>query len=146
MADSQRSLEAVRMDEEAAKRLLRRATELDAQLSSASSVAELREAARGAGISDEAFQRALDETRAEAMTADTRPKHRNPTFLPRRLGLVTLAALLLGLGLLLVGRAAGPRTPVDTELIATPPAPAPVAAPTPTAVPPAPTPPPPTGG
>jgi len=50
-------LESVRLNQEAARRLIQRATELDASLATESSVAELREAARGAGISDEAFQR-----------------------------------------------------------------------------------------
>ncbi|HET9425044.1 MAG TPA: hypothetical protein VFO55_06695 [Gemmatimonadaceae bacterium] len=61
--------ESVRLDEAAARRLIERATELDAKLASESTVAELREAARGAGISDEAFQRALAEVRHEGPAA-----------------------------------------------------------------------------
>ena len=57
-------LDRIRLPEDAARRLIERATELDARLASQSSIADLRDAARQAGISDEAFQHALDEARS----------------------------------------------------------------------------------
>jgi hypothetical protein len=92
--------DSVRLNEDAARRLLQRATELDASLASESSVAELREAARGAGISDEAFQRALDEVRAEAKT----PVRQRGTFAPRRFVLISAILLLMGIAALVVAR------------------------------------------
>jgi hypothetical protein len=61
MTERREGLDSVRLDESAARRLIERATELDAKLASESTIADLREAARGAGISEEAFQRALAE-------------------------------------------------------------------------------------
>jgi hypothetical protein len=61
MTERRDGLDSVRLDESAARRLIERATELDAKLASESTIADLREAARGAGISEEAFQRALAE-------------------------------------------------------------------------------------
>lgn len=65
MDEKRDGLESLRLDEDEARRLIARATELDARLATQSSIADLREAARGAGISDEAFQRALAEVRPE---------------------------------------------------------------------------------
>ena len=56
-------LDSERLDESSARRLLERATELDARLATESTVADLRDAARAAGISEEAFNRALAEVR-----------------------------------------------------------------------------------
>jgi hypothetical protein len=133
MADRE-NLESVRLDDSAARRLIERATELDARLASESTVAELRDAARSAGISDEAFNRALREVRQEA----------HPTFVPvdpslstpgmkRRVALAIVAAVLLAAGLVMFGRA----TPSPVERRAQPtPVVAPVAEPTPAPAPP----------
>jgi hypothetical protein len=53
-----------RLPPEAARRLLARASEIDAARGADPSVAELREAAREAGIAPEAFEAALAEHRA----------------------------------------------------------------------------------
>lgn len=83
MTDKGDDLEGMRLDDAAARRLIERATELDSRLASESTVAQLREAARGAGISAEAFQRALTEVRPPAAAfvvdppAAVRRKYRN---------------------------------------------------------------------
>jgi septal ring factor EnvC (AmiA/AmiB activator) len=87
--------DSTRLDEEAARHLLQRATELDASIASQSSVADLREAARSAGISDEAFQRALEEVRAAATAHAVRQKQVG-TFPPRRLVKISLILLIVG--------------------------------------------------
>lgn len=55
-----------RLPEPVANKLLERASEIDARLRAGSTVAELREAARSAGISAEAFEAALAEVVPEA--------------------------------------------------------------------------------
>ena len=95
MTEKREGLESVRLNEEAARRLLQRATELDASLATESSVAELREAASGAGISDEAFQRALEEVRAQPVGA-ARAAPRTGTFAPRRFLILSVIAMLIG--------------------------------------------------
>jgi hypothetical protein len=133
MADRE-NLESVRLDESAARRLIERATELDARLASESTVADLRDAARSAGISDEAFNRALREVRQEAQ----------PTLVPvdpslstpgmkRRVVLAIVAAVLLAAGLALFGRTVP--SPVERHAQPTPAA-APSAVPTPAPAPP----------
>jgi hypothetical protein len=90
-------MEAVRLPEDAARRLIARATELDARLQTESSIADLRDAARQAGISDEAFQRALDEVRAESakpVSAPAQQAHVRPRFIK-----VAILLFILGLGL-----------------------------------------------
>lgn len=52
-----------RLPEDAARRILARASELEAAGSDKVSVAELREAARAAGIAPDAFEQALAELR-----------------------------------------------------------------------------------
>jgi hypothetical protein len=109
--------EGARLNEEAARRLIQRATELDASLSAQSSIADLRAAAREAGISDEAFQRALDEVRAPQPVAPVRPT-RVGTFAPRKFLVIAAVALILGTLLLFMRRvplaeeAAAPAAPV----------------------------------
>lgn len=133
MPDKHDETERVRLNEDAARRLIQRATELDASLSSQSSVAELREAARGAGISDEAFQRALDEVRASAALAPT-----VRIVYPVKSSRTVVATVMVVLIVLLVGLAAMVRTrprqvdavPQAPQQVAPTPAPA-VAPPTP---------------
>ena len=93
MAD-QAKLDSERLDEAAARRLIERATELDARMKSQSTVADLREAARGAGISDEAFQWALSEVR-EGQHPDTRELREISRQHRRMKGAVAIAATVL---------------------------------------------------
>jgi hypothetical protein len=58
-----------RLPEPVANRLLERASEIDARLRAGSTVAELREAAKAAGITAEAFDAALAEVQPEAKQA-----------------------------------------------------------------------------
>jgi hypothetical protein len=88
MADKRDGLDSVRLDEQAARKLIERATELDARFASQSSVADLREAAMAAGISEEAFRRALEEVRSESVAPP-------PGIVPPRRGRVITAAVLL---------------------------------------------------
>ena len=71
--------EAERLPEDAARRLLARASELEAARGAELSVAELREAAREAGIAPAAFEQALaelrDEERAVAAAPAARPRN-----------------------------------------------------------------------
>lgn len=108
--------ESVRLNEEAARRLIQRATELDASLSTQSSVAELREAARGAGISDEAFQRALDEARAEAAAVPP-PLVKRTGIFPRNKFLLAAAIALILIGMLLAVRMAVPVPFVESPAV-----------------------------
>jgi hypothetical protein len=69
--------DSVRLSEDAAAVLLARATELDAAGAGRVSIAELRQAARDAGIAPEAFEQALSELRAaSAVAAVERPGRR----------------------------------------------------------------------
>jgi hypothetical protein len=63
------SRDAERLPDEAARRLLARASDLEAARNAELSVAELREAAREAGIAPSAFEQALSELRAQNMAA-----------------------------------------------------------------------------
>ena len=63
MTERNHPRDAERLPEEAARRLLQRASELEAARSAQVSVAELREAAREAGITPGAFEQALAEFR-----------------------------------------------------------------------------------
>ena len=107
-----------RLDEAAARRLIERATELDARMKSQSTVADLREAARGAGISDEAFQWALSEVR-EGQHPDTRAFQEVSRQHRRMKGAVAIIAALMLTGILslfVIPRVAPPSRPsVDVE-------------------------------
>ena len=133
MADRE-NLESVRLDESAARRLIERATELDARLASESTVAELRDAARSAGISDEAFNRALREVRQEAQPSliPVDPSLSTPGM-KRRVVLAIVAAVLLAAGLVVFGRTVP--SPIESRSQPTPAA-APRAEPTPAPTPP----------
>src|SRR6187551_2449641 len=63
MTERNQARDAERLPEEAARRLLERASELEAARSAELSVAELREAAREAGITPGSFEQALAEFR-----------------------------------------------------------------------------------
>jgi hypothetical protein len=106
-----RDLDRVRLPEDAARRLIARATELDARLATESSIADLRDAARQAGISNEAFQRALDEARSGS--AHSAAAKRSASLAPHRY--VRVAIILLIVGVLAL---------VATRLIPSPPTPA----------------------
>jgi hypothetical protein len=71
MTDRDQPRDAERLPEEAARRLLARASELEAKRSSELTVAELREAAREAGIAPGAFEQALAELRSRQSVALT---------------------------------------------------------------------------
>jgi hypothetical protein len=83
--------DAERLPEESARRLLARASELEAARVAELSVAELREAAREAGIAPGAFEQALAELRAHDPAAAAAPA---PTRL-RRVARLWPAALML---------------------------------------------------
>ncbi len=71
--------EAIRLSEDAAAMLLARASQLDAATAGRASIAELRQAARNAGIAPEAFEQALSEfhaANAVTMPNEAKPKHR----------------------------------------------------------------------
>lgn len=91
MSEHDQAREAERVPEEVARRLLARASELEAERFTERSVAELREAAREAGIAPDAFDRALTELRAREHAAVAGP---TPTRL-RRLARFWPAALIL---------------------------------------------------
>ena len=93
--------DAERLPEEAARRLLQRASELEAARNTGLSVAELREAAREAGITPAAFDQALAELRsADSSSAVATPTSRRWRFRPVLLGALALAGLLSTLVLL----------------------------------------------
>ena len=64
MTERDSSRDAERLPEEAARQLLKRASELEAKQGTEMSVADLRVAAREAGITSGAFEQALAELRA----------------------------------------------------------------------------------
>jgi hypothetical protein len=66
MTEHNQAGDAERLTEESARRVLQRAGELEAARGSELSVAELREAAREAGIAPGAFEQALTEFRRTA--------------------------------------------------------------------------------
>lgn len=77
--------EAVRLSDDAAHRLLARAIELDQTRSSDTTVRELRDAAREAGISVQAFDAALRELAAAPRAVDTAGLRPPPGGILRRL-------------------------------------------------------------
>ncbi len=85
--------DAERVSEEVARRLLARASELEAARGTELSVAELREVAREAGITSVAFEQALAEFRHGA-DAHTSPALARPTRL-QRMARLWPAALIL---------------------------------------------------
>ena len=91
--------DAERLPEEAARRLLQRASELEAARSADLSVAELRAAAREAGITPSAFEQALAEFRETNQSsgvalAATR-SGRLTRFLPAGLVVAALMSILV---------------------------------------------------
>ena len=90
MTERDQARDAERLPEEAARRVLARASELEAARGAELSVAELREAAREAGIASGAFEQALAEVRAR----DPATRGPAPTRL-RRLARFWPAALIL---------------------------------------------------
>ena len=73
MTEGDQDRNAERLPEEAARRLLARASELEAARGAELSVAELRDAAREAGIAPSAFEQALAELRARGPAATAGP-------------------------------------------------------------------------
>ena len=97
MTEREQSRDAERLPEEAARRLLERASELEAARSAELSVAELRAAAREAGIAPSAFEQALAEYRradpSSLATAALAPQRRLARFWPAALALATLLSV-----------------------------------------------------
>ena len=91
MTERNQARDAERLPETAARRLLERASELEAARGAELSVAQLREAAREAGITPGAFEQALAEYRETASSpiAAATPTSR------RRLARLWPAALVL---------------------------------------------------
>jgi hypothetical protein len=98
MTERNQGREAERLSEEAARRLLERATELEAARSAGLSVAELREAAREAGITPDAFEQALTEFRgadpSSLMVPPPAGRWRLARFWPVALMLAALLSVL----------------------------------------------------
>jgi hypothetical protein len=99
MTERDQARDAERLPEEAARRVLERASELEAGRSAELSVAELREAAREAGIAPVAFEQALAEYRAadpaSLVEAAPSPGRRLARFWPAALGLAVLVSVLV---------------------------------------------------
>jgi hypothetical protein len=95
--------DSVRLSDDSAAVLLKRATQLDAASASKVSIAELRAAARDAGIAPEAFEQALAEFRAAGATMEAKPaaRRRGPRYWLA--GVVVTALLLAYMLLRLVG-------------------------------------------
>lgn len=96
MTERDQSRDNERLPEETARRLLARASELEAARVAELSVAELRDVARQAGIAPAAFDQALAELRARDLAAITAPQltrlQRMTRFWPAA---ASLGALLL---------------------------------------------------
>ncbi|HEX6051081.1 MAG TPA: hypothetical protein VFZ21_17495 [Gemmatimonadaceae bacterium] len=99
MTEPDQTRDAERLPEDAARRLLARASELEAARVTEMSVAELREAAREAGITPGAFEQALAELRAgdpAAAAGLASPRRRRPALLwPAALILGALLSILV---------------------------------------------------
>ena len=97
MTEREHSRDAERLPEEAARRLLERASELEAARSAELSVAELRAAAREAGIMPSAFEQALAEYRGADLSspaaAALAPQRRLARLWPAALVLATLLSV-----------------------------------------------------
>ena len=107
MTERDQAHDAERLPEEAARRLLTRASELEAARGAELSVAELREAAREAGIAPGAFEQALAELRAHNPAAVATPA---PSRLRRLARLWPFAVILAPLLAILVVRMLFPGT------------------------------------
>jgi hypothetical protein len=98
MTERNHGRDAERLPEDAARRLLERASELEAGRGADLSVAELREAAREAGITPDAFEQALAEYRgtdsALGAAAPVRGR-RLARFWPAALVLAALVSLVV---------------------------------------------------
>jgi hypothetical protein len=99
MTEHDHASDAERLPEEAARRLLERASQLEAARSGEPSVAELREAAREAGIPPAAFEQALAEFRGTDPSPPVAPapagRLRLASFWPAALGLAILLTYLV---------------------------------------------------
>ena len=97
MTEREQSRDAERLPEEAARRLLERASELEAARSAELSVAELRAAAREAGITPSAFEQALAEYRRTDLSSPSAaalaPQRRLARLWPAALVLATLLSV-----------------------------------------------------
>ena len=99
MTEQNPASDAERLPEEAARRLLQRASELEAARSADLSVAELRAAAREAGITPGAFEQALAESRETHHTSGVAlaaTRHGRLTrFWPGALAVAALMSILV---------------------------------------------------
>ena len=100
MTDRDEPRDAERLSAETARRLLARASEFEAARGSELSIAELRDAAREAGIAPAAFDQALTELRErDSMTAGSAPKpsglSRMARFWPAALIVVAFLSFLV---------------------------------------------------
>ena len=99
MTEHNQARDAERLPEEAARRLLQRASELEAARSADLSVAELRAAAREAGITASAFEQALAEFRgtdqSSAIALAQRRRGRLTRFWPGALVVAGLMSILV---------------------------------------------------
>ena len=96
MTEREQSRDAERLPEAVARRLLERASELEAARSAELSVAELREAAREAGITHSAVEQALAEYRGMGFSspvAALAPPRRLVRFWPAALVFATLLSV-----------------------------------------------------
>ena len=98
MTERDQSRDNERLPEETARRLLARASELEASRVAELSVAELRDVAGQAGIGPGAFDQALAELRAREVAASAAPQltrlQRMTRFWPAAASLAALLALL----------------------------------------------------
>jgi hypothetical protein len=99
MTERNQGRDAERLPAEAARRLLERASELEAARATDLSVAELREAAREAGITLDAFEQALAEYRgtdpSSPGVAALAPRRLMARFWPAALVLATVLSLVV---------------------------------------------------
>ena len=98
-SQSGKESDAVRLSEDAAATLLARASQLDAATADRATIAELRQAARNAGIAPEAFEQALSEfhaANAVAVLNEPKPKRRWVTKLVVATFLILAAMVFFG--------------------------------------------------
>ncbi len=108
-ADRNHPDESERLSDEAVRRLLGRASELEAARSSELSLAELRDVAREAGIAPSALEQAIAELRSQQPAADAQPSIVEPSRRSqlRSIGIgaaLTVGAIVAALFLVLVMR------------------------------------------